>query len=157
MCVFSPQFVSGTFLILRRIARDMVQMCVGLNVMHSFLLSEFNDTWISSTDFRKILISNFIKISQLFHEDGRTDRRKEGWTDRQTLRNYQSLFAILRTCLAMDVVFFPIKTKILLKQWIFINLGSWDKQLASNKISIYQQIISQENVNSRTPSKILTS
>jgi len=41
------------------------------------LESDFNETRISSTDFRKVLMSNFIKIrpvgAESFHEDGRTD------------------------------------------------------------------------------------
>jgi hypothetical protein len=44
-------------------------------------LSGFNQTWIFSTDFPKILkISNFMKIrrvgDELFHADGRTDMTK---------------------------------------------------------------------------------
>ena len=48
--------------------------------MYPLFLSIFSETWIFSKDFRKTLISNFIKIlpvgTKLFHAD------KKGWTDR---------------------------------------------------------------------------
>jgi hypothetical protein len=55
MCVFPLQLLSVTFLILRRIQRDIV-----INVHRSacevpLLLSDFNETWVFSTDFRNIL------------------------------------------------------------------------------------------------------
>jgi hypothetical protein len=59
-CVFwfSVQLLSETFLILRRIQRDII-----INVHRSLcklplLLSDFNETWIFSTDFRKKKSSN---------------------------------------------------------------------------------------------------
>jgi len=57
------------------------KMHIGLYVKYSLFLSDFNETWIFSTDFRKnIQISNFMKIrpvgAKLFHADGRTDMTK---------------------------------------------------------------------------------
>jgi hypothetical protein len=57
-------------------------MYVGLHVTYSLFLSDLNDTSVVSTDFRKILISDFMKIrpvgSDLFHTDRRMDRHDEG-------------------------------------------------------------------------------
>jgi len=79
-CVrFSVQLLSETF-ILRIIERDMVKICIGLQVTCPLLfLSDFNETWNSQTDFRKIPIPNFMKnrsvLAELFYVDGRrTDR-----------------------------------------------------------------------------------
>ena len=149
MCVL----MSEKCLILRRIARDMVQMYVGLNVKHSFFLSDFNDTWIFSTDFRKnTRISNFIKISYSMRTDGQTDRRMDGQTG---ITKLIVAFRNLPNVPNNGQRFFSITFKIVLKQLIFVKLGSWDKGSASIKISIYQQNISQENINIRTPSQIL--
>ena len=62
-------------------------MYIGLHVKYPLFLSEFNETRILSTDFRKILISHLMKIrvvgAELFHEGGRTDRQ----TDRHDKAN----------------------------------------------------------------------
>ena len=42
-------------LILWKTERDTIKMSVGLHVKYPLLLSDFNETWISHTDFRKIL------------------------------------------------------------------------------------------------------
>ena len=45
-CVFwfALQFLSETFLILRRKERDVIKMCVGLHVKYPLFLSDFNET-----------------------------------------------------------------------------------------------------------------
>ena len=68
-------------------------------------LSELNENKIISTDFQKnIQISKCMKIrpveAELFHADGQTDR--------QTGRNWQSLFAILRTHLKIHNRFLSV-------------------------------------------------
>jgi len=55
------------------------KMYVSLHVKYRLFLSYFNETRIFSTDFRKILISNFMKIRPMeaeFHADRRTDMTK---------------------------------------------------------------------------------
>jgi hypothetical protein len=52
---FSLQVSSETFLILRRTEWDVIKMYIGLHVKYSLFLSDFNETWILSTDFRKTL------------------------------------------------------------------------------------------------------
>jgi hypothetical protein len=37
-------------------------MCIGLHVNYLLFLSEFSETWIFSTDFRKPSIYNFMQI-----------------------------------------------------------------------------------------------
>jgi hypothetical protein len=53
-------------------------MYIGLHVKYPLFLSDFNETWICSTDFSKNdQISNFMKIrpvgAELFDGDGQTD------------------------------------------------------------------------------------
>jgi len=45
--------LSETFNILRKIRRDVIKMYVGLHVRYPLILSDFNATYIFSTDFRK--------------------------------------------------------------------------------------------------------
>jgi len=84
--------------------------------------------------------------------DGQTDRRMDGQTG---ITKLIVAFRNLPNVPNNGQRFFSITFKIVLKQLIFVKLGSWDKGSASIKISIYQQNISQENINIRTPSQIL--
>jgi len=52
---FSLQFLSETFLILRRMERDMVKDVYRSFCQVPLFLSDFNETYIYWTDFRKIL------------------------------------------------------------------------------------------------------
>jgi hypothetical protein len=63
-----------TFIILKRIERDMIKNVIGLHVKYPLFLSDFNETRIFPADFRKILIlHNLIQIRpvgvELFHAD----------------------------------------------------------------------------------------
>ena len=51
----SIQFLSDTFLIVRRTKRDVIAVYVGLHVQDPLFLPDFNKTWIFSTGIRKIL------------------------------------------------------------------------------------------------------
>ena len=77
---FFLHLLSEIFLILRRTERDVVKMYIGVHVKYPLFLSDFNATWIFSTDFSKnTQISNFMKIlpvgAELLHEDWRTDMK----------------------------------------------------------------------------------
>jgi hypothetical protein len=79
-CVFwfSLQLSSETFLILRRIRPDMIKNAYWSSRNCPLLLSAFNQTWMFSPDFRKILKYKFSRKSipagaEMFHEEGQTD------------------------------------------------------------------------------------
>jgi hypothetical protein len=82
MCFwFSVQLFSGTFLIVTRIHWDMITSTTAVRVKYSMFLSDFNETWIFRTDFRKILRYQISWISvqwepSSLRTDGRTDKIK---------------------------------------------------------------------------------
>ena len=83
------KFFSEIFPIPSRTERDMY---IGVHVKCLLFLSHFNETWIFSTDFRKMLkhlISwkYFLSEPSCFHADGRTDGGREGQTDRNDEAN----------------------------------------------------------------------
>ena len=77
---FSLQLLFETFLILRSIQRDTVVVWKRPHAKYPFFLSNLDETWIFSTDFRKkkAQISSFLQIrpvgAELSQVDGRTDR-----------------------------------------------------------------------------------
>jgi hypothetical protein len=52
---FPLQLLSEEFFILRGTERDMIKMFIGLHVKYPLFFSDFNETWIFSADFRKVL------------------------------------------------------------------------------------------------------
>jgi hypothetical protein len=50
---FSQHVLHETFLILRRIERDVIKKYIYLHVKYPLFLSDLNETWIFWTDFRK--------------------------------------------------------------------------------------------------------
>ena len=68
-------------------------MYVGLHVKYPLILSDFNETWMFSADFWKILkISNSIKIhpvgAKLFHASGQADGQADMTNLRVTFHNF---------------------------------------------------------------------
>jgi hypothetical protein len=72
---FCPQLLSETFVIPRRISRDMIKKCIWLHVKYKISLSDVNKVWIFSTDFRKIFMfhENSSNVIRVVHADRRTD------------------------------------------------------------------------------------
>jgi hypothetical protein len=90
VCWFSLQLLHETFLILGRIQRVMIvylQRCLcKLYVKYPLFLSDSNESWIFSTDFRKMLKIKFNKspsIGSRVVSCGRTDTQTDGQTERQ--------------------------------------------------------------------------
>jgi hypothetical protein len=78
----SLQLLSQTLLILRKIQVDIIVKLHRSSCKLSLFWSNFNETWIFSTDSQKILKYHyFMKIrpvgAELFHTDRRTDRHAQ--------------------------------------------------------------------------------
>jgi len=94
---FYLQLLSETFLILRRTERDIVVNVhrSGPHIKHPLFLSVNNPSRnIFYRLSKAIQLSDLMKIrpvvAELFHADGRMDRRMEGGTDRQDEANIRS-------------------------------------------------------------------
>jgi hypothetical protein len=79
---FSLQLLFETFLILRRIQRDIVKNVKSLHVKYTLFLPEFNETWIFLTDFRKKLKYQISSKSvqwepEFYHSARKTDGRRD--------------------------------------------------------------------------------
>jgi hypothetical protein len=84
--------LSERLLILRRIQRGSV-INIHTYVFMQIFLSDFNQNWIFSVDFRKyIQISNFIKIlpvgTELVRVEGRTDGQRDMMQPIVAFRNF---------------------------------------------------------------------
>ena len=83
-CVFwfSLQLLSETFLILRRTERDMIKMYIAVHVKYRLLLSDFNKTFIFSTEFKKkygkTKLHKYPSSGSRVFPCGRTDRQRDG-------------------------------------------------------------------------------
>ena len=80
-CVFSfsLQFLSQTFLILRRTERHRSKMYNSLHVKCTLFLSDFNETWIFIADFWKCSIIKF-------HETPSSGNRVFPWGQTDTIK-----------------------------------------------------------------------
>ena len=91
---FSLEHLSKTFLILRKTV-VCSKIYIGIHVQYTLLLSDFNETWIISPDFRTILIENFMKIhpvgAELYYAESRPDMMKLLVTFRSTANATKSV------------------------------------------------------------------
>jgi hypothetical protein len=95
-CLFrvSLQILSETFFNLKSTERDMVTNYICVHEKYPFFLSDFNETWLLSTDFRKIL--KYHLSEKYVQWEPSFSTRTDGQTDRH-LRTWLPLFTILRT------------------------------------------------------------
>ena len=77
--VFSTTFTCNIYHSKKELSEIWSKTCISLHVKYPLFLSDINETWIFSTDFRKVLISLHEIPSvgaELFNVDGRTDMTK---------------------------------------------------------------------------------
>jgi len=86
ICVFwfYLQILSTTFLILRRTERHMTKKYIWFSHEVSLFLSDFNETWIFSTHFRK---NTQISLNPSSRRRVFLCRQTDGWTDRHDEAN----------------------------------------------------------------------
>jgi hypothetical protein len=83
MFCISLQILSETFLIIRKNERDMITIYdIGLHVKLPLFLSDFNETWIFSANFRKIIKYQISDTSVQWQAS--CSMRPDWRTDRQT-------------------------------------------------------------------------
>jgi len=92
--IFSATFYEQ-FLILRWIKRDMIEMNIGFHVKYPLFLSDFNESWIFSTEFRKNLKIKFHEnLSQRNRAAADLRLRPHSHRDRQSRSNRACLVPI---------------------------------------------------------------
>jgi hypothetical protein len=74
---FSLQLLSETFLVIKRIQRDIIINVHRCSCKVPLLLSDFNETWIFWTDFREILERQISWKSVQWKSDRRIDRQTD--------------------------------------------------------------------------------
>ena len=120
MCLELLYKLSQMVLVLKRTERDMInKMYIGLHLQYSLFLSDFNETWIFSTYFRKILKYQISRKS--FWWEPSCSMLTHGWTDRRTdMTRIITFIAILRRRLKIKIftwVRLSVHTRIRYVTW----------------------------------------
>jgi hypothetical protein len=94
---FSIKPLSVTLLILWNFEPDVIiNMYIGFYIKYPLFLSDYNESWIFSTDFRKI-IKYQISWKSLYLEST-SSMRTDGWADRQTDRHDEANTRVCQSC-----------------------------------------------------------